>query len=161
MHPERGGTKEADAYFAQGDSCRRNHRRRRDTVPYPRVLVIDDSETDRLYAQIVLERCGQSFDVLAVESAREALDLLGGPDGGSVGLILLDINMPGMNGFEFLEAFERLPPDRRRSVIIVMLSSSPLPQDRSRALSHAAVRDYLTKPIDALAAAGLKRWLAA
>lgn len=114
------------------------------------LMLIDDSEADRLYARIVLERAGLGIEVLDFESAGDALSLLRGPAAGHVGLILLDINMPGINGFEFLEAFEAMA--RAQAPVVVMLTSSPDPADRERALAHRSVRGYITKPL-ALAAA--------
>lgn len=113
------------------------------TIP---VLLIDDSEPDRIYTGIVLSRSGLPFEVRDFESARDALALLAdAPQPPS--LILLDINMPGMNGFAFLDAYEKLPEAHRRNTVVVMLSSSPADSDRQRALAHAVVKDYVVKPL--------------
>lgn len=113
------------------------------TIP---VLLIDDSEPDRIYAGIVLGRSGLPFEVRDFESAADALALLAAsPQPPS--LILLDINMPGMNGFAFLEAYEKLPEAHRRNTVVVMLSSSPADSDRQRAMAHAVVKDYVVKPL--------------
>jgi CheY-like chemotaxis protein len=113
------------------------------TIP---VLLIDDSEPDRIYTGIVLGRSGLPFEVHDFESARDALAVLAdAPQPPS--LILLDINMPGMNGFAFLDAYEKLPEAHRRNTVVVMLSSSPADSDRQRALAHAVVKDYVVKPL--------------
>jgi CheY-like chemotaxis protein len=110
------------------------------------VLLIDDSEPDRLYASIMLSRSGQPLALSEFESAVEALaELASAPHPPK--LILLDINMPGMDGFEFLDAYERLPEANRGETVIVMLTSSPLDSDRERALSHPAVKDVMVKPL--------------
>ena len=121
-------------------------------------MLVDDSEADLLFTQIVLERSGQGFEVLPFDQARDALDHLREPAHG-VRLILLDINMPGMDGFEFLEAWRRLPRQQREDAAVVMLSSSSDPADRRRALSVPGVADYLTKPLDLAAASALTRHL--
>ncbi|MEK8032889.1 response regulator [Ideonella sp. DXS29W] len=111
------------------------------------VWLIDDSETDILYEQIVIEGTSPGAVVRSFESAHDALDELRKPDAHWPHLILLDINMPRMTGFEFLDAFETLPADCRAATRLVMVSSSPLAADRDRAMSYHSVRDYLTKPI--------------
>jgi CheY-like chemotaxis protein len=67
-------------------------------------------------------------------------------------MILLDINMPGMDGFQFLDAFEALPDDMRAGTIVVMLTSSPDPRDRMHAEAYSCVRGYVVKPISLAAA---------
>lgn len=123
-----------------------------------RILLIDDSEPDLLFTRIVLERARVAQEILSFESAREALGWLREPGSAGADLILLDINMPGMNGFEFLDAYERehLEP---RAPAVVMLTSSADPADRRSAESFNSVRGYVTKPLDAVEAAALPRLL--
>ena len=110
------------------------------------VLIIDDSEPDRLYTSIVLARTGLPVQVQEFESAADALSMLAaGPHAPAI--ILLDINMPGMDGFAFLEAYEGLPEASRRDTVVVMLSSSPLDSDRLRAFAYPTVKDYVVKPL--------------
>lgn len=123
-----------------------------------RVMLIDDSESDLLFGRIMLERSGVVGEVITVESATEALRRLDGPEGQGVSLILLDINMPGMSGFDFLD---RWCPDHLGVPPVVMLTSSPDPDDRARAAAFACVRGYLTKPLERAAVVDLDRRLAA
>ena len=122
-----------------------------------RIMVVDDSEADLLYTQIVLERCGGRFDVVSFESGPEALRHLE-REWPAVGLILLDINMPQMNGWEFLDAYAELAARRGARAALVMLTSSPDPRDRGRALSYPLVKGYVEKPLDAAQALRLQRF---
>lgn len=123
-----------------------------------RVAIIDDSESDLLFTSIMVQRSLDTDEVLTFESARDALAYLQRPEGHQIGVILLDINMPGMGGFEFLEVYETLPAHQRADAVVVMLTSSPDPQDRARAFSFGSVKGYLVKPIDVESARGLTRW---
>lgn len=126
-----------------------------------RIMLIDDYESDLLYTRLMLERCDQHYEVLEYDSAQEALHYLQSQPKHGVSVILLDINMPGMNGFEFLEAYENLADAKQAEAVVIMLTSSPDPRDRDRAQSFGAVRGYITKPIDKTTASGLMNFIGA
>lgn len=128
------------------------------TAMFKRVLLVDDSEADLLYGRIVLERAGVAEAIVTFEDAREALAYLATPAAVQAELILLDLNMPGMDGFAFLEAYSaQIAVGSLSSAQVVVLSSSPDPQDQRRASAFGCVRDYLIKPLQLDAAQQLAR----
>jgi CheY-like chemotaxis protein len=112
------------------------------------VIVIDDNEDDLLFAQISVQRCGHPANLKQFLRAQDALAFLASGEMVEPALVLLDINMPVMNGFDFLDAYEQLPIASRASVMVVMLTSSIDEHDRKRAFSYPSVKDYLRKPIE-------------
>jgi CheY-like chemotaxis protein len=119
------------------------------------VLVLDDSDADLLFARIILEAVQVAERVSTFGTGPEVLAYLQRPEGHEVDVILLDINMPEMDGFEFLDAYQRLHREQQARAVVVMLSNSPDPDDRRRAQSFECVKGYVVKPIDAAAARDL------
>ena len=115
-------------------------------LPISHILIIDDEEDCNFVTRLVLQRSGYQGTVTCFTSAMGALEHLEQspmpPD-----LIFLDINMPGMTGFEFLGACEHasLLPNGRTSV--VMFSSSNRPCDMEQAERHGCVIGYVEKAL--------------
>jgi len=108
------------------------------------VLVVDDSEIDQFLAKYVIEKYDENIEIIQAFDGREALDVLAKlPQSPSI--ILLDINMPRMNGHEFLAEYNTLEDHSAR---IFMLTSSEQDNDVRQAMSYNCVKRYLTKPID-------------
>jgi two-component system chemotaxis sensor kinase CheA len=101
------------------------------------VLVVDDSLTTRMLEQSILETAGY-----AVETAASAEEGLARLKAVKVGLILVDVEMPGMNGFEFLGRLKDEPG--LRDIPAIMVSSRASGEDRRRG-AEAGARDYLAK----------------
>ena len=116
----------------------------------PAILLVDDDPITNFVNERLLRRLRVSEEVLVALNGQLGLDLLAERCGqGSRGcptLVLLDLKMPVMNGFEFLEAVMRLPLSRHHSIVVVLLTSTQLDRDLSR-LQHLPVTDYLTKPL--------------
>ena len=109
------------------------------------VLIVDDAEVDRYLLKRYLELTGLHVASHEEFDGGDALEFLHHHQD-KVNLIFLDIRMPRMDGFEFLETLERL----RRSeqigeVAVVMVTSSTHESERERALSFDSVKGYLVK----------------
>jgi CheY-like chemotaxis protein len=84
---------------ARRPSCHRARAGAEGQRVYRQVMLIDDSETDLLYGRLMIERAGIAERVIAFDTAQAALAHLQRGEGHAVDLVLLDINMPVMNGF--------------------------------------------------------------
>ena len=113
------------------------------------ILLIDDDPINNLVNTRVIWKHSRS-DVTAFDDAGKALQYLRTcPKTEFPELILLDINMPGINGWDFLNALTALPPDRQQECRVVMLSSSIDIHDYKRANSCPFVQDFISKPLTA------------
>ena len=106
-----------------------------------KVLVVDDSKTELMFMTDLLQKNGMS--VRTADGADEALRRLSEekPD-----LILMDVVMPGKNGFQLTRAINRTP--EYSDIPIIMCTSKSLETDRVWGMRQGA-RDYITKPVDA------------
>jgi twitching motility two-component system response regulator PilH len=106
-----------------------------------KVLIVDDSKTELMFLTDLLQKNG--FVVRTAENADEAFKRLADqkPD-----LILMDVVMPGQNGFQLTRAINRTP--EYADVPIIMCTSKSLETDRVWGMRQGA-RDYITKPVNA------------
>jgi CheY-like chemotaxis protein len=115
------------------------------------VLLVDDDSTTNFLNKLLLERLGITEQVLIAENGEQALRLLAGAcaDPAAAGcprLILLDMNMPVLNGLAFLEAYTKLPLAQQSSIVIVMLTTSLHEHDLARA-KQLPIAGFLNKPL--------------
>ena len=110
-----------------------------------KVLLVEDSGDDQLLGKRAFSRFDKDIEVVCAFDGVEAVELLSQGDF-TPDLILLDINMPRMDGLEFLDRYcgggtPEMPP------IVVMLTSSEQESDKSKSLTYETVKDYMVKPI--------------
>lgn len=114
------------------------------------IFLIDDDEATNYVNTILIKNADCAEEVRAVTSGHAALEYLKSVDEDGnhpqPDLIFLDINMPIMNGWEFIEEYNKLLPEQRGKVLVWMLSTSNNPVDRERAIQLGS-NGFMAKPL--------------
>lgn len=113
------------------------------------ILLVDDDNIFNFLNTNLLRQSGRADEIHTALNGKEALDLLNNYYMGTASfpdVILLDLNMPVMDGFSFLEAFQKINLPRKENVSIIIVTSSHDPHDMARAKA-LGITHYLTKPL--------------
>lgn len=110
-----------------------------------KILLIDDDQIVLLVQRKLLERCSFGNEILSYRGGEAALKYLAEASNNNHFLILLDINMPRMNGWQFLSKLSQLEIVEKTSVI--MVTSSIDKYDKEAAEEYSCVVDFIEKPI--------------
>ncbi len=123
----------------------------RPTPRFSKVLLIDDNKTDLFINETILKSLlfskeihSEMYPEKAIEFLKSVEKLSDVPD-----IIFLDLNMPGMDGFEFLAEFNKLTEFIKSKCKIIVVTSSPNKEDKHKALMNKNVIRYIKKPLDA------------
>jgi CheY-like chemotaxis protein len=114
------------------------------------ILLIDDDEPTNFLNKLTLEQAECVRHIRIAQSGEVALDYLrGSPDGcPRPDLIFLDINMPAMDGWEFLAKYRELPREKKADTVLIMLTTSLNPDDEKRTLAIPEVSGFERKPLN-------------
>lgn len=114
------------------------------------VLLIDDHEPTNYYNSLMFEKLGYDINLSVITSAREALTYLATAKDGQYpnpDIIFLDVNMPGMNGWEFLLEYELLKPEQQGQYIYTMISTPLNEEDQVAAIRNRVIHGFQPKPL--------------
>ena len=115
--------------------------------PISTAILVDDEQVDQILYKMVIDESGLVQSLMSFRYAQEALDYLLKPNRPEIDVIFLDINMPRMTGFEFLEAATAELGESFAKIVVVMLTTSMNPDDEDRARQFPVVKEYIHKPL--------------
>ncbi|MBK8292408.1 MAG: response regulator [Flammeovirgaceae bacterium] len=118
--------------------------------PYPveKAYLIDDSEVDLFVHKKFIELRHLANEIVTFTSPSQALEKMATiPDNEAPGILFLDLNMPIINGFEFLEKAKHISSDVFKRMRVVILTSSNSIADRERAQAFDNVISFIPKPL--------------
>lgn len=112
------------------------------------LLVIDDDDINIFIIKKTVEKTAYNANMVARSDGQKAIDYLTGLIENYLplpNLLLVDINMPVLNGWEFLEQYEKL--DIKHTIDLYMLSSSVYENDLEKARTYKSVKGFISKPL--------------
>jgi len=111
------------------------------------ILLIDDDNDDNFFHQIVIKKMNITERIEVILDGGEAIEFLTKENKTPPDLIFLDINMPKMNGWEFLELYKKLSAEHKAKVVVVMLTTSINPDDKKRGEQFSEIIGFNSKPL--------------
>jgi CheY-like chemotaxis protein len=117
-----------------------------------RIIVVDDDSINNMFCKyIIKEALSDKVEIIMFTSPKKAVDYvnLEYHKDPVTALMFLDINMPGLSGWDVLDEFERSEVNIAQFISIFILSSSVDPKDKDRARSSRLVKGFLEKPLEA------------
>ena len=115
--------------------------------------MVDDDDTTNFLNKFFIHQVDSALEVNVVKNGKEAIDflILHGNDHVLPCLLILDTNMPVMNGWEFLDAFDdKFQEDFKKKVVIIMLTSLDIDNSIRKAVDDPNVTDTAQKPLSDL-----------
>ena len=111
------------------------------------VLLVDDDSTNNFLNELLFQQLDITDRLITAEDGARALDIIeNAAPADEPALILLDVNMPGMGGIAFLEAYRRLPQSQRGATVVIMLTTTMDANDLSR-LEELNIAGLVSKPL--------------
>ena len=110
-------------------------------------LLVDDDYEDAHIFRETLEKVDPDVLCYYALHGQDALDKLEGQEIAIPDMIFLDINMPAMDGWEFLQKYEAMPEAHKSSIIVIMLTTSFNPGDELKARQIKSVKEFRNKPL--------------
>jgi len=120
-------------------------------------LLVDDSDVDLFIQKRFIEIAGFAKSIKTYNSPTQAINYLQESGSQPPQIIFLDLNMPDIDGFAFLERFIKLPQNIQDMAKVVVLTSSGNLADKSRAEAYRSVTNFLSKPLSLEALKSLKQ----
>jgi len=114
------------------------------------ILLIDDSKADNYLHKRIIERAKIAEKVTITYGAREALDYLSKLENEKFPcpeIIFLDINMPDMSGWDFLDEYRLLDEDKKARIVVCLLTTSRASEDKEKAAEYDVLDNFSTKPL--------------
>ena len=118
------------------------------------ILLVDDNAADNEYHKIIITQAGVCDHIKVALDGLKALEYIKNSakkdqekDYPKANLIFLDINMPRVNGFEFLEKYKNLDEKLKSEIVIVMLTTSLNPDDKKKAENFKEINSFIHKPL--------------
>lgn len=120
------------------------------SAQFPNFIIIDDSRLDCFIAEKIIQNSGTYSSVKSYMEATDAYEAIKSGDIGDesiITIIILDIQMPVMNGFQFIEVFEQLSKEIQSKFAIFLFSSSINENDKNRLGNYPSIIRFYGKPI--------------
>jgi CheY-like chemotaxis protein len=114
------------------------------------VLLVDDDDICNFLNKKVLNNAAITQNIQVAETAKEALRLLEHPcieNCKNPELIFLDLNMPGLTGWDFIEEYKKIKEKYSKDCVIVVLTTSDNPDDKKKAKEIAEIAEFRNKPL--------------
>lgn len=115
-------------------------------TPSVKIMLVDDDEINNYINAKMLRRFFKDVQIDICLNGEEAIHLLKANLNTPPDIILLDINMPVMNGWAFIHAYQQLSPNIHKNISIYLLSSSVFDDDIRKSRDYPFIKDYIVKP---------------